>query len=295
MAKITLERKADTNLLTATVQTGEAQERYDCELTFCNNPACTCTTVEVTLLTGEDTTLANKEPGSNLFFRLDFDMKAVNPDGEILEGRNKMYAHLFAKHLGDDGWELLSREYHDYKTRITETADLSTISTNFPTREIDNEGMMIEYREILPFGHQIIFPIENDQIYVLDQHCVKINCTCAIVVLAFVSTKRKQSGNNRALEGVFFDYRTRKWDFTKADGNIGISGEDLKAALEQQCPDIGDKLKERHDTLSKLYTLHKNRLRTRMPELEATPQEIGRNAPCPCGSGKKHKRCCGKR
>ena len=23
-------------------------------------------------------------------------------------------------------------------------------------------------------------------------------------------------------------------------------------------------------------------------------QKIGRNAPCPCGSGKKHKQCCGK-
>lgn len=27
---------------------------------------------------------------------------------------------------------------------------------------------------------------------------------------------------------------------------------------------------------------------------QATPQKIGRNAPCPCGSGKKYKKCCGK-
>lgn len=26
----------------------------------------------------------------------------------------------------------------------------------------------------------------------------------------------------------------------------------------------------------------------------AEPQKIARNAPCPCGSGKKYKRCCGK-
>ncbi|MFT3912608.1 MAG: SEC-C metal-binding domain-containing protein [Anaeromyxobacteraceae bacterium] len=26
---------------------------------------------------------------------------------------------------------------------------------------------------------------------------------------------------------------------------------------------------------------------------EHTPDKVGRNAPCPCGSGKKHKRCCG--
>jgi uncharacterized protein YecA (UPF0149 family) len=33
------------------------------------------------------------------------------------------------------------------------------------------------------------------------------------------------------------------------------------------------------------------------PDLNQTPGpggKIGRNAPCPCGSGKKYKKCCGK-
>jgi hypothetical protein len=29
------------------------------------------------------------------------------------------------------------------------------------------------------------------------------------------------------------------------------------------------------------------------PQPPATPTEIARNAPCPCGSGEKYKRCCG--
>nr|WP_274604158.1 SEC-C metal-binding domain-containing protein [Sphingomonas sp. CFBP 13714] len=30
------------------------------------------------------------------------------------------------------------------------------------------------------------------------------------------------------------------------------------------------------------------------PDASATtPSKVGRNDPCPCGSGKKHKRCCG--
>ena len=37
-----------------------------------------------------------------------------------------------------------------------------------------------------------------------------------------------------------------------------------------------------------------NRLQqTSVPQLKAPPK-IGRNAPCPCGSGKKYKKCCGK-
>ena len=29
------------------------------------------------------------------------------------------------------------------------------------------------------------------------------------------------------------------------------------------------------------------------PEATATAPEVGRNEPCPCGSGKKYKKCCG--
>jgi uncharacterized protein YecA (UPF0149 family) len=29
------------------------------------------------------------------------------------------------------------------------------------------------------------------------------------------------------------------------------------------------------------------------PQAGAVAEEIGRNDPCPCGSGKKYKRCCG--
>ena len=29
------------------------------------------------------------------------------------------------------------------------------------------------------------------------------------------------------------------------------------------------------------------------PEPQRSPGKIGRNEPCPCGSGKKYKRCCG--
>jgi len=30
------------------------------------------------------------------------------------------------------------------------------------------------------------------------------------------------------------------------------------------------------------------------PKPRITDEKVGRNEPCPCGSGKKHKKCCGK-
>ncbi|MBN1810768.1 MAG: SEC-C domain-containing protein [Anaerolineae bacterium] len=32
-----------------------------------------------------------------------------------------------------------------------------------------------------------------------------------------------------------------------------------------------------------------------LPQQQGKPRRVGRNAPCPCGSGKKHKQCCGRR
>lgn len=32
----------------------------------------------------------------------------------------------------------------------------------------------------------------------------------------------------------------------------------------------------------------------RVPQISSPPRKIGRNEPCPCGSGKKYKKCCGK-
>lgn len=31
-----------------------------------------------------------------------------------------------------------------------------------------------------------------------------------------------------------------------------------------------------------------------LPPEQAKAKEVGRNDPCPCGSGKKHKKCCGR-
>jgi predicted aspartyl protease len=34
--------------------------------------------------------------------------------------------------------------------------------------------------------------------------------------------------------------------------------------------------------------------KVRVPQTPSPPRKVGRNAPCPCGSGKKYKHCCGK-
>ena len=55
--------------------------------------------------------------------------------------------------------------------------------------------------------------------------------------------------------------------------------------------------KEAHDAFERLlYSVKKDVVYTimRMEKKKEAPRKVGRNDPCPCGSGKKYKKCCGR-
>jgi preprotein translocase subunit SecA len=82
--------------------------------------------------------------------------------------------------------------------------------------------------------------------------------------------------------------------------------------MRQAQPDFDAVLAKRHSQLRHLYRLFLKRHRTSRrragdidahepdafqdlpPEPVRTTQKPGRNDPCPCGSGKKYKKCCGR-
>jgi hypothetical protein len=75
----------------------------------------------------------------------------------------------------------------------------------------------------------------------------------------------------------------RKLKSPEADGDP-ILGTLWAALLEQVTP---NRLRERFKRIRKV---------ARQPTATKTPAAagaVGRNEPCPCGSGKKYKRCCG--
>lgn len=57
------------------------------------------------------------------------------------------------------------------------------------------------------------------------------------------------------------------------------------------CPKCGNWKRVKSDDKGPFYCADCGWMRGRSPLQRAVPK-IGRNAPCPCGSGKKFKRCC---
>ncbi|WP_246628562.1 SEC-C metal-binding domain-containing protein [Methylomagnum ishizawai] len=64
-----------------------------------------------------------------------------------------------------------------------------------------------------------------------------------------------------------------------------------KEALESKYPNIYQELKQRQQRLKLLYS---NFLKAHPIRQVSIDKKVGRNDPCPCGSGKKFKKCCGK-
>jgi len=85
-----------------------------------------------------------------------------------------------------------------------------------------------------------------------------------------------------------YDYETQEFDVETNETGGRLSGENAVLALKVVRPELDDFLAERHTALKNLYR------RVSAPHAgRVGPPRLPRNVPCPCGSGKKYKRCCG--
>jgi hypothetical protein len=111
-----------------------------------------------------------------------------------------------------------------------------------------------------------------------DSYCLRPGCTCDDVTVEFIELS--SPGSPKPLGPARASIR-RLDKFRTGDPQL----RDLWAALLQQHG--SGKLRER---FARMRQVARQRL---VPEpVSSSPASVGRNEPCPCGSGKKFKRCC---
>jgi uncharacterized protein YecA (UPF0149 family) len=64
----------------------------------------------------------------------------------------------------------------------------------------------------------------------------------------------------------------------------------VRSAFEEQIPDLYEKLSVRHAKIKAIYRHCKSKHLSAQQVVSTA--RVGRNDPCPCGSGKKFKKCC---
>lgn len=292
MTMITLER-GETGSILARILGEQGTETFECRLDICESPTCACSSVGVSLYPLMSSDMKGEETSRAALFYIDIYEKAIDKEKRPISKEDRYYANLFISHLRKEDWNLLAHTFYAYKTRLTDKADLDKLVPFFPMAEIEMQGAMVGYKEILPFGSDIRFHLDDLQIVVDDQYCISSGCSCTNVRLAFIPMGEDGIMTKQVVEGVVVNHKTRQWVFNDSGRKMSDAEKTFKTALEEQQHDIYGLLKKRHQILKRLYHNFK-RTSLELEGARKSSPEIGRNAPCPCGSGKKFKKCCGK-
>jgi hypothetical protein len=143
--------------------------------------------------------------------------------------------------------------------------------TRTPRKVDADRGALIALDELLPHEWDLFVERDGKSYVVLDQYCLEPGCTCGQAAFNILDLDQEE-----VLGGARFDLET----FRLQD----VQGLALIDLLWARFLDQGGR-----EAIKARLKLARAAVQT----APASTARVGRNDPCPCGSGKKHKKCCG--
>jgi SEC-C motif len=272
-----------------------AGKRYELTVSVCSNPVCECAIVSLRC-----TPVAAESQPRSSSAAVSLEMDVVENRIANLEELNHnpdaaAVARAVSSEMTESHWSVLRRLYFEAKRRYTETTALDQIEAQFPD-DLVARGIMVGYHEILPYAAPVEVSWNGRSWLFDDQYCVRPKCPCRDAIISFcplptrneAGTKPLTKGPETSCISVCYDYDSGDVEILPDSRHEEATGRELMTALRQQQPDLAGFLAKRHGVLRQLYRYSMKRTTVR----SLTPKS-GRNDPCPCGSGKKFKKCCG--
>jgi hypothetical protein len=144
-------------------------------------------------------------------------------------------------------------------------------------------GAMMPYDELFPADWDLVLHDDGVLYWAVDHHCLKPACSCAEIVVAFHWI---EGSNVRSVGKVRLDLRD-------PPAHPRASAPLTRRLFEKLWARRHEELVRRHDEVrSQVLRVAPGRL---VDAPSPRPHTPARNGPCPCGSGKKYKRCCAAR
>jgi len=164
------------------------------------------------------------------------------------------------------------------------------------------QGVCMNYTEIFNDKeyYKFIFEYKGTNYRVLDQYCTNPKCRCNYVVLVFYEYDPLSLSMDFCF-AVRLQFKTGKYEVEEIKDDLGFK--ELKEVFEQFIQNLNTTnfkiLKDRYKRMKKVQMIindseNSTMKHSNMPGNENRRKKVGRNDPCPCGSGKKYKKCCGK-
>jgi len=279
------------------VSHGGGVERYDVVFESCPDPVCCCFDLDLVCTRAGE---GSSRGGRARVLTLDLGGESVSTDRRRMAPADLALARGLVAGLSRAQWQELRRLFIARKRRAMERCDLGALDIPFLPEERD--AQMMAYDEVFRWAERFELEAEGQRWFVEDLHCVQPGCTCHDVVLLFYSTglagpeeegKVRPSAALEPAAEVRYDLESGA-----TERDPGMTGDAslvrrLMAAMKEHHPGFSEQLVERRRILRSLYRRFLRRAKKPAPAPARISAKVGRNDPCPCGSGKKYKRCCG--
>jgi hypothetical protein len=303
------------------------------DLTMCDNPCCGCTEIDFSCTT-ERQDDPHVPPGNLPWcFSLDVHERRIGTERprSVVHPRSSDLARAVAAELTSEDWEKLLQLLAFVKREQIANAKIDQLRPTFPPEVMEGEETVVGYVEVFPFDAGLSFEVCDEPWFADDQYCVNPACPCVDATLTFLRVPPPSSSGAIAAAhapAVFYDYRTGAFKTVTRPRRDDPGLDDLVGALRRAQSDLHATLEKRHRQLRLLFQRairgrrrHGRRpasglsgtARTVRPSVggeaiwqpppsatpppgptSLSPVKAGRNDPCPCGSGKKFKKCCGR-
>jgi len=200
----------ESNRVFAAVQNDGKTERYECIISVCPNPVCTCNVVSLDLLPERTQSQDPNWPHPRRVV-IDLVEKRLSfKKGEKISKDDLDFARLFLSKLEEGNFNLLYERYLSLKNEFSESAAPGSIDANFEYHKIETDGLLVAYNDVLPYGDQMFVTIGGKQYAVLDQFCLQPHCPCEEMILTIMAL---DGAGKKAEEicAIALNYGKRQW------------------------------------------------------------------------------------
>lgn len=276
------------NLEVIRVKFEHLDRELNMSVSYCTNPNCTCK--ESTLRFFD--TIESKKNEIAFSVKLNYENWEIKTYEVYREDVNCLE---LIDELRSSMCDEIKEKILSLKGEFSSKDDIEKLNIDYLELQ---ERTVVHYNEIFQ-SEQFLFEYTNISYIVVDYYCSNHKCTCNDVLLDFLVVKENVARDIPTVK-IRLSFRNGKHKIEMKDDNVTNKYAD--ELYEEFLKLLGNKgiklLKERYDKLGQWrkekipYETFEIESQTYMPYRLSGPK-IGRNEPCPCGSGKKYKKCCG--
>lgn len=251
----------------------------------CIDPLCDCGALyAIHELEGEQAALSISVHDQRLFSNEETPLDVVDDDFQ------RHITEVFRENINDEIWLELEKIYLRKKNIITSEVNPAKIEVEIDKEDILQDEMTMFYEKIFPSAKHLFTLGESLYIFV-ESYCKAEGCDCEDMILNV--GRINEEDIIEPMCAYDYSYRTGRGSFREVKAEEKLISKTVINAFFEEHPGINEMFKARNRIIRKLLQKAK-RAYWKNASKSNMQMNVSRNAPCPCGSGRKYKRCCGR-